>query len=129
MKKTFAIFLVSLYIFSFTEISELLKLPVLIEHYGEHKAEDKDITILGFIALHYLNGSQKDSDYAKDMKLPFKMHDFSSIISLANQDIPKIFAINLSLVKHFKEIKRNYYYTFHFSSYSEISIFQPPELV
>jgi hypothetical protein len=117
LKKAFAIFLVSLYIFSFTETRELLKLPAFIEHYKEHKAENKT-TLLGFITLHYLNGSQKDADYAKDMKLPFKTHDFSCY-NLAIQDLPKIFEFNIPLLKHFKEIKRNYYYAFHFSSFSE----------
>ena len=68
-------------------------------------------------------------DYAKDMKLPFKTHDCSHISNLSIQDVAKIFEINIPLVKHFKEIKRNYYYAFHFSSFSEFSIFQPPELV
>lgn len=129
MKKAFAIFLVSLYIFSFTEIREFLKLPAFVEHYKEHKAVNQNINLLSFITLHYLNGSQKDADYAKDMKLPFKTHDCSHISNLSIQDVAKIFEINIPLVKHFKEIKRNYYYAFHFSSYSEFSIFQPPELV
>ena len=67
-----------------------MKIPALIEHYQEHKSENKNISIIGFIALHYLSGSQKDSDYEKDMKLPFKAHEISSV-SFAIQDLPKIF--------------------------------------
>jgi hypothetical protein len=52
-----------------------------------------------------LNGSQKDADYAKDMKLPFKTHDFSCY-KFSIQDLPKIFEINIPLIKHFKEIKK-----------------------
>lgn len=129
MKKAFAIFLVSLYIFSFTELREIIKMPEFIEHFKEHKTKNKDLNIFSFIALHYLNGSEKDADYEKDMKLPFKTQDFSLIYSYSTQDITRVFEINISFAKHFKEIKRNYYYSFHFSSKKEISIFQPPELV
>lgn len=106
-----------------------MKLPEFIEHYKEHKAENKDINILTFITLHYLNGSEKDADYEKDMKLPFKTHDFSQISSYSTQDITNVLEIDIPLVKHFREIKRNFHYDFRFSSYNEFSIFQPPELV
>ena len=33
--------------------------------------------------------AKKDADYAKDMKLPFKTHDFSCY-NLAIQDLPKL---------------------------------------
>ena len=87
MKRHFSIFILTIYLFSFTEVKEVLKIPALIEHYQEHKSENKNISIIGFIALHYLSGSQKDSDYEKDMKLPFKAHEISSV-SFAIQDLP-----------------------------------------
>ncbi len=50
----------------------MLKLPVVFEHFAEHKKEDKNITFLQFLAIHYLHGSPKDADYDRDMQLPFK---------------------------------------------------------
>ena len=75
MKKFFAISFLCIYIFSVTELHQLLKLPLLIEHYVEHKEANKDLGLFGFLQLHYFNGDVHDSDYDKDMKLPFKSHD------------------------------------------------------
>lgn len=72
LKKTFAILFLSIYLFSTTEIHQLLKLPVVFQHYREHQAEEKDISILRFLANHYLHGSPKDKDNKRDMELPFK---------------------------------------------------------
>jgi hypothetical protein len=59
-------------VFSATEFSQLLKLPLLVEHYIEHKEENKLITFLEFLDMHYATATTKDADYDKDMKLPFK---------------------------------------------------------
>ena len=72
MKKVTAIFFFSIYLFSTTEAQQLFKLPVIFEHYREHKKEDHKISMLHFLAKHYLHGSPKDKDYNKDMQLPFK---------------------------------------------------------
>lgn len=128
MKKTIAILLLLTYILSFTEARELVKLPAFIEHYKEHKAENRQITLLGFITLHYLNGSQKDADYAKDMKLPFKTHDFS-FYNLAIQDLPKIFDFYFSEVKIFEIKNKNFYYFLNFSEGKTFSFYPPPKFI
>lgn len=48
---------------------------MLVNHFNEHKEQDKNLTLLGFLAIHYAHGDVKDADYDKDMKLPFKTHD------------------------------------------------------
>ena len=53
MKRHFSIFLLTIYALSFTEVKEELNIAALIEHYQEHKSENKNISIIGFIALHY----------------------------------------------------------------------------
>ncbi len=75
MKKIIAISFLFIYAFSTTELAQLVKLPLLIEHYQEHKKENNDITLLQFLAIHYTHGNVKDADYDKDMQLPFKTHD------------------------------------------------------
>lgn len=72
MKKIIAIFFLSLYLLSATEAHQLFKLPVVFQHYKEHKIEDSSISMLRFLAIHYLHGSPKDKDYDRDMQLPFK---------------------------------------------------------
>ena len=61
-----------LYLLSSTEAHQLLKLPVVFQHYAEHKQENKSISFIQFLAMHYLHGSPKDKDYSRDMQLPFK---------------------------------------------------------
>jgi hypothetical protein len=75
VKKTTAIFFLSLYLFSSTEFKQLIKLPLLFEHYKEHKAIDGNISFLQFLRIHYHDATVIDDDYARDMQLPFKSHD------------------------------------------------------
>lgn len=75
MKKFFAISFLFLYLFSTTELHQLLKVPLLIEHFVEHKEDNSHLTLWQFLHLHYAMGNVKDADYDKDMKLPFKTPD------------------------------------------------------
>ncbi len=69
----------SAFVLSATPARELLKLPVLLEHFREHRQEDPGISWLSFLILHYFNDGPPDSDYARDMQLPFKTLEFSPI--------------------------------------------------
>lgn len=75
LKQLIAISFLSIYLLSTTEMYQLFKLPMLVEHFVEHKQENKDITLWDFLCMHYAHGIVKDADYDKDMKLPFKTHD------------------------------------------------------
>ena len=61
-----------LYLFSVTEAKQLLKLPVVFQHFAEHQQENKNISFLQFLCNHYLHGSPMDKDHDRDMQLPFK---------------------------------------------------------
>ena len=71
MKKYITIFLLLCYMFSMTELHQVLKAPLLVEHYYEHN-DKEELSVLTFLEMHYLNGNIKDADFEKDMKLPFK---------------------------------------------------------
>lgn len=60
------------YLISSTELRQLLKFPLLIQHYAEHKAENKSLRLLQFLAMHYNDEDIIDLDYSKDQQLPFK---------------------------------------------------------
>lgn len=75
MRKLIAISILSVYLFSTTELNQLLKLPFLVKHFYEHKGQKSSLTLIEFLHMHYANGDVKDADYDKDMKLPFKSHD------------------------------------------------------
>lgn len=89
LKRISTIFLLSVYLFSATEAYQLLKLPVVFEHFKEHKAQDKNIDFLSFIVLHYFRGNPKDADYDRDMQLPFKTSD-NFVVSIIPVTIPAI---------------------------------------
>ncbi len=75
MKKATAIFLLSIYLLSSTEMKQLMKVPLLFQHYKEHKALDGNISFMQFLRIHYHDATIIDNDYARDMQLPFKSHD------------------------------------------------------
>ncbi|MBS1637171.1 MAG: hypothetical protein JST26_14730 [Bacteroidetes bacterium] len=82
MKRLIAIFFVSSILFAQTELHQLAKLPVLVQHFFEHKAENKDLSLVSFLKMHYFNGDPKDKDYERDMKLPFKSNDCPQVMSV-----------------------------------------------
>jgi hypothetical protein len=72
MKRVAGIFLLSLYLFAYTEVHNLLKLPVLFVHFQEHKQQQPGISFYSFIKIHYLGPIEKDEDYQRDQQLPFR---------------------------------------------------------
>ncbi|KKX48475.1 hypothetical protein L950_0220790 [Sphingobacterium sp. IITKGP-BTPF85] len=77
-EKVLAIFFLTTYLISTTELGQLLKFPMLVEHYFEHKEKSPQISVIEFLALHYegnhLENHPHDDDYDQDQKLPFIMH-------------------------------------------------------
>ena len=122
MKHLLAISLIVLYVNSNTEFHELFRLPVLVEHFTEHKKLVGDISFWEFLVMHYKTNTSHDSD---DSRLPFKdpAHSFTS----STLAIP-IHKIILSETQFIAEVS-------HLSSYNESfiashlsDIFQPPRL-
>lgn len=68
----------SVYLISTTELGQLLKFPMLVEHYFEHKEKNPQINVMEFLALHYegnhLENHPHDEDYEHDQQLPFIVH-------------------------------------------------------
>ena len=90
LKKLLTIFLLIMYLFSTTEAHQLLKLPVVFEHYAEHKTENSNISFLEFLDMHYMHGNPNDKDRDRDMQLPFKTSDYcacavTAFVSLIQQ--------------------------------------------
>ncbi|MGN6619216.1 MAG: hypothetical protein ACTHJ5_18720 [Ilyomonas sp.] len=83
MKKWAAIILFSVYLFGATDAYQVLKLPLLITHFIQHKEESPNITITAFLKMHYCLDVGIDSDYQQDMKLPFKTHETECCLTIA----------------------------------------------
>lgn len=93
MKKVFSIFFLLVYLFSTTEFSQLLRFPLLVEHYFEHKQKTPEMTVIDFLALHYegnhLENHPHDDDYDQDQQLPFMMHGSPlSVVCITPNPIP-----------------------------------------
>lgn len=93
MKKLLSFFLITLYLLSTTELYQLAKMPVLVQHYIEHKQLNPEMPVMAFISAHYAHPA-KDKDAGTDRKLPFVMHakTLSLVFVLQNKcslDVPK----------------------------------------
>lgn len=120
--------LLTVYLFSFQEFRQVLKLPTLVEHFVKHTLTDPNFSVTNFIEHHYLSGNVVDNDFEQDMKLPFKTMDFStsSSIFILNKPITE----NIEQPKKlFTERKSNFSYKKDFISEFQFSIFQPPEFL
>ncbi len=83
MRVAVAIGLLGLYLFSNTELSQLLKLSVLIEHFEEHKAKNQGISFLDYLHHHYIDSHADDGDGERDQQLPFQSHNDCLAFNLA----------------------------------------------
>lgn len=96
----------------------------MVEHYIEHKEQKRNLTIWGFLCIHYQGQEVFDADHEKDMKLPFK--SYTSICSVVFyplvQEYQTIQKINYT---YKKENLQNY--SFLYSSIFLSSIWQPPK--
>jgi hypothetical protein len=68
-------------------VVELLRLPTLIEHFSEHQHEQKDISFIDFLYLHYLNNEHRNADH-KHENLPLHCdHNALSASILPNYNV------------------------------------------
>ncbi|WP_109699449.1 hypothetical protein [Chitinophaga deserti] len=81
MKKIIALILFAVYLISSTELRELAKLPVLIQHFNEHRELNHLITFTEYLTDHYNNLPHTDNDEERDNQLPFKRVDSNVMFS------------------------------------------------
>lgn len=125
VKKTCSIFLLSIYLLCSTELRELSKIGAFVTHYFEHKESNQDLSLIDFIELHYSRNTSKNSDFDKDMKLPFKAHDCSSHQNSENSYFSILHCLiqePISSLKSVNVLRENSYLP---SSYLS-DIWQPP---
>ncbi|SJZ47546.1 hypothetical protein [Sediminibacterium ginsengisoli] len=127
MRKLAAILLFSIYLFGTTEASQLLKLPVLMQHYIEHKALDHSITLTAFLKMHYIGPDIRDNDYQRDMQLPFKTVNDCCVIAF-NSFPPQRINIEFFQPQYHKQTHAviNTVFVPRFATHD---IFQPPRQV
>ena len=123
MKRLLGIFLLSAYLFTTTQLNQLLKLPVLIGHFFEHQEKDQRISFLDYIMHHY-GGHEKDADYETDQKLPFMTA--SETLSLTFfVPTPSVFPLQKIVFKEVSQVNSCYHLQLKATYLS--SIWQPPK--
>lgn len=120
MKRILGLSLLVLYINSYTELHEALRLPVLLEHYAEHKQQVKDMSFLEFLVMHYKTDVSHDD---QDNSLPFKDRGHSFVSPAMALPIPKIV---LKEVAPLMEVSHSSTYTKAYIPSHLSDIFQPP---
>lgn len=72
LKKLICILFLGAYLISSTELRQLLKFPLLVQHFAEHRQQNNALSLIDFLAMHYNDENTIDLDYSKDQQLPFK---------------------------------------------------------
>jgi len=114
------------YLFGATDAYEILKLPLLVQHYLEHKKEDPGISLSGFLHMHYSPIIVVDKDFQQDMQLPFKTTDSIccclSVVTIVSEPISVKHELTTEVsVTHTPK------YTHLIAITNTSSIFQPPK--
>ncbi len=122
MKRLAAIGLIFFYLVSFTEFRELLRLPLLVEHYQEHKDQVAGLSFIEFLVMHYETDVPHDDT---DMSLPFKDCSHSVNISLAATPSQRI-TLHSSVETDINTFA--FFYLQHEPKLLAVDIFQPPKL-
>lgn len=94
MKKRAAYIFLAIYLIGATELHQLLKMPLLLEHYNEHKLDNGNLSLISFIYQHYLGDDGNANDDQKDQNLPFKSAHFQMqntvVFFVLKYELPKI---------------------------------------
>lgn len=111
--------------FSATELNQLLKTPILIQHFITHKKENPKLSFVGFLEMHYFNGNPHDKDYNQDMRLPFKSHNTCVNLISLNSSFQNTGDFLITLYP--KEVKLSFLLALDYSSHFLKSFWQPPK--
>ncbi|WP_316838624.1 hypothetical protein [Pedobacter gandavensis] len=126
MKKRIAIFITLILLIFSTGLQELIKLPLLFQHYFEHKAINEDITFSTFLFDHYNSVPHTDNDQERDNQLPFKSVDQHSVLS--NSAAPPFHKYQIKVFSAQLRTKTVIYNDDHVPSAYLDTIWQPPKV-
>lgn len=104
-------------------VQQFYKLPILIEHYQEHK-KLMDLSFIDFLSMHYWGEDLKDNDADRDMQLPFKTISSSSLHFVFILDDKDLLPVPFNL-----ELPQSKIPTYRSDLHSDpnlLSLFRPP---
>lgn len=126
MKKVIAIFFLFSFLSANTAFGEVLKLPLLIQHYIEHNQDDNSHSVLDFLTMHYGEGDNhhhNDHEHEHD-HLPFKTANVHS--AQVVDFLPLVFDFPNQLVEN--KLKKPILQKQVYSNVYLNSIWQPPKV-
>ena len=103
-------------------VQQFYKLPILIQHYDEHK-QLMDLSFIDFLSMHYWGEDLKDNDADRDMELPFKTINSSSfqLVFILNEDL-----FSIPFNPDLPQSKNTVYRSNLLSDPNLLSLFRPP---
>jgi hypothetical protein len=118
------------YLFSATELSELLKVDHVFSHFKEHQSKTNNLNFSDFLYSHYVNHGTDNGDQDKDKDLPFHSHSESCTSNFSIPVVLPVTIIDLKILsfQDYKNGYSNYFPEGEVNSYLE-SIWQPPQSV
>jgi hypothetical protein len=125
MRKFSAIMLLSLYLSVNIALHEWMRMPLLIEHFKEHRQVDGEVGFFAFLLLHYFGDDTGNADTEHHRQLPFKdIHRDPASLLLA---IP--FTPTWEVIGSYanKVVSRIHYKSVFNSAFSQFNIWQPPK--
>jgi hypothetical protein len=124
MRRAGSIVFLSLYMLAFTELHELVLIPVLMEHFREHRSENDGMSFVEFLAYHYFS-SHGSEDTSSHEKLPFN-HAHAKIMNLALSVTPPV--VDSEKEPYADQVHSSYNDPFT-SDFAQNNIWQPPKQV
>lgn len=122
MRKACALFLLLLYLLTNTEMHQFVRLPILLDHYQEHRALKNDISFLEYLSLHYFTYDEHNHNH---QDLPFK-HGHCTVIHMVLAVVPNVTPADFNAEEPVHNENISPEPQFHFSSLLA-SIWQPPK--
>ena len=120
MRRIFSIGFLLLYLGLFTELHQVLRLPILVQHFIEHRSMVPEMSFMQFLTMHYKTDTPHDST---DMELPFK--DCSNSVATPSFSLPEQkIMLAMGVVREIPAFF-SFYFSFVPASYLA-EIFQPP---
>ncbi|MBS1750800.1 MAG: hypothetical protein JST63_12915 [Bacteroidetes bacterium] len=123
MKRYTAIFFLSIYLMSFTECHQFVRIPFMVEHFRQHKAIDPSMDFVKFIQIHYFSANIVTDDFLQDQQLPFRSVEchMQNITVYIQGSQPLEFHVPVSIAKEYPS-----YNEINKPQFSVFDIFQPP---
>ncbi len=76
------------YVLTATSFVELVKLPMLAEHYFDHLKENNCSGVFNYLVQHYAKEDGTDKDASEDRKLPFQSTEYASVTTFVSTRPP-----------------------------------------